>query len=81
MRCSLQQARMSLFSMLYGVGGKLGVFVGRQSVTLARSGLCSVVSSMRGVVSMLVMWLISFVVFIFTSGISCWVRGTVVQLG
>ncbi len=51
--------------------------MGRQSVTLARSGLCSVISSMGGVVSMLVMWLISFVVFIFISGISCWVRGIV----
>ena len=54
------------------------MFVGRQSVTLARSGLCRVVSSVGGVVSMLVMWLISFVMFIFTSGISCWVRGIVV---
>jgi hypothetical protein len=51
------------------------VFVGRQSVTLARSGLRSVVSSVGGVVSMLVICLLSFVVFIFTSGISCWVRG------
>ena len=52
--------------------------MGRQSVTLARSGLCNVVSSVGDVVSMLVMWLISFVVFIFTSGISCWVRSIVV---
>ena len=36
---------MSLFSDLSGVGEELGVFVGRQSVTLARSSLCSVVSS------------------------------------
>ena len=28
--------------------------------------------------SMLVMWLISFVMLIFTSGVSCWVRGVVV---
>ena len=78
MRCSLQQARMSFFSMLRGVGGELGLFVGRQSVTLARSGLCSVVSSVGGVLSMLVMWLISFLVFILRSGVSCCVRGIVV---
>ncbi len=47
-------------------------------MTLARSGLCSVVSSVGGVVSMLVMRLISFVVFILTSSISCCVRGIVV---
>ncbi len=52
--------------------------MGRHSVILARSGLCSFVSSVGGVVSMLVMWLISFVLFIITSGISCWVRGIVV---
>jgi hypothetical protein len=54
------------------------VLLGRQSVKFARICLCSVVSSVGGVVSMLVLWLISFVVFIFTSGISCWVRGIVV---
>ena len=37
--------------------------MGRHSVILARSGLCSFVSSVGGVVSMLVMWLISFVIF------------------
>ena len=42
------------------------MFLGRQSVTLAPSGLCSIVSSVGGVVSMLVLWLISVVVFIFT---------------
>ena len=52
--------------------------MGRHSVILARSGLCSFVYSVGGVVSMLVMWLISFVVFIFTSDISCWVRSIVV---
>ena len=52
--------------------------MGRHSVILARSGLCSFVSSVGGVVSMVVMLLISFVMFIFTSGISCWVRGIVV---
>ena len=54
------------------------MFVGRQSVTLARSGLCSVVCSVGGVVSMLVMWLISFVVFILTSSVSFCVRDIVV---
>ena len=55
------------------------MFVGRHSVILAcYSGLCSFVSSVGGVVSMLVMWLISFVIFIITSGISCWVRGILV---
>jgi len=52
--------------------------VGRQSVTLGRSGLCSVVSSAWGMVSMLVMCLISFVMFIFASSVSCWVGGVVV---
>jgi hypothetical protein len=47
-------------------------------VSLARSGLCSVVSSVWGMVSMLVMWLISFVMFIFASGVSCWVGGVVI---
>ena len=69
---------MVLFSDLYGVGEYLGVFVGRQSVTLARSGLCSVVSSVGGMVSMLVMCLLSFVIFIFASSVSCWVVGVVV---
>ena len=54
------------------------MLVERQSVTLARSGLCSVVSSAGGMVSMLVMWLISFVMFIFASSVSCWVGGVVV---
>ena len=64
--------------MLCGVGEELGVLVGRQSVTFDRSGLRSFISSVGGVVSMVVMWLISFVMFIFTSGISCWVRGILV---
>ena len=66
---------MSLFSGLYGVGEEFGVFVGRQSLTLARSGLCSIVSSFGDMVSMLVMCLISFVVFIFASSVSCWMGG------
>ncbi len=36
---------MSLFSGLSSVGEEVGVFVGRQSVILDRSGLYSVVSS------------------------------------
>ena len=46
MRCSLYQARISLFSGLSGVGGEVRVFVGRQTVKLGRRGLCSIVSSM-----------------------------------
>ena len=46
---------MSLFSGLSSVGEELGVCVGRQSVILGRGGLCSVVSSVGGMVSMLVM--------------------------
>ena len=52
--------------------------MGRQSVILARRGLCSVVSSVGGVVSILVMWLISFVVLVFNSGVSCWLGAVVV---
>jgi len=55
----------------------VAVFVGSQSVTLGRGGLCSVASSVGNVVSMLVMWLISFMIFTFASGVSCWVRGVV----
>ena len=54
------------------------MFVGRQSVTLALSGMCRVVSSVGGLVSMLVMWLISLVMFIFASSVSCWVGGVAV---
>jgi hypothetical protein len=46
-------------------------------VTLCRSGLCSVVSSVGGMVSMLVMWLISLVLFRFALGVSCWLGGIV----
>ena len=63
--------------MMSGASGGVELFVGRQSVTLGRSGLCSVVCSVGGMVSMLVMWLISFVMFAFTSGVSCWVGGDV----
>ena len=35
--------------------------------------LSSVVSSVGGMMSMLVMWLISFMMFTFASGVSCWV--------
>jgi hypothetical protein len=73
MRCSLQHVRIFLSSRLSGVGGGMEVFVGRQSVTLGRSCLCSVVSSVGGMVSMLVMWLISFMLFTFASGVLCWV--------
>ena len=45
---------------------------------LARRGLCSVVSSVGGVMSILVMWLISLVMFIFASSVSCWVGGVAV---
>ena len=38
---------MSLFSELSSVGEEVGVFVGRQIVTLGRSGLCTVVSSVE----------------------------------
>ena len=69
---------MSLFSELKGVGEEFRVFVGRQSVALARSSLCSVVSSLGGMGSMLVMWLILFVMFIFAPSESCWVEGVAV---
>ena len=52
--------------------------MGRHNVRLARSGLCSFVSSVGGIMSMLVMWLISFVIFSLTSGVSCWVGGVAV---
>ena len=51
------------------------VFVGRQNVTIALSGICRVVSSAGDLVSMLVMWLISLVMFMFASSVSCWVGG------
>ena len=54
------------------------VYVGRQSVSLGRRGLCSVVSSVGSMVSMLVTWLISFVIFTVASGVSCWVGGDVI---
>ena len=44
-----------MFSGFSGVGGEVEVLVGRQSVTLGPSGLCSVVSSVGGMASMLVM--------------------------
>jgi hypothetical protein len=69
---------MSLVSGLSSVGEELGVFVERQSVRLGSSGLCSVVSSVGDMGSMLVMWLIPFVMFIFASSVSCWVGGVVV---
>ena len=69
---------MSLFSGLSSVGEGVGVFVGRKSVTLVRSCLYSVVYSVGGMVSMLVMWLISFDMFILASGVSCLVGGVVV---
>ena len=69
---------ISLLSGFSSVGEEFGVFVGRQSVILGRSGLCSVVPSVGGMVSMLVMWLISFVMFIFASIVSCWAGGVVV---
>ena len=69
---------MPLFSGLSSVGEEVGVFVGRQSVILGRSGLCSVVSSVKSMVSMLVMWLILFCMFILASGVSCLVGGVVV---
>ena len=69
---------MSLFSGLQGVGGELGVFVGRQSLTVALSDLCRVVSSVGALVSMLFMWLISLLMFIFASSVSCWVGGVAV---
>ena len=46
---------------------------------LARRGLCRVVSSLGGVVSKLMMWLDSFVVFISASGESCSLEGAVVR--
>ena len=67
-----------MFSGLSSVNEELEVFVGRQSVPLGRSGLCSIVYSVGGKVSMLVMWLTSFFMFIFASSVSCWVGGVVV---
>ena len=60
--------------------GGVEVFVGRQSVILRLSGLCIGVSSVGDVVSMLVMWLISFMMFTFASGVSCWVGGVMWSL-
>jgi hypothetical protein len=77
-RCPLWQVRISLVSGLSGVGREVGVFVGGQSVTLGRSGLHSVVSSVEGMVSMLVMYLISFVMFTFASNVCCCASGVVV---
>ena len=54
---------ISMFSGLSDFGGEVGVFVGRQSVTLGLSGLRIVDSSVGGMVSMLAMWLISSVMF------------------
>jgi len=57
--------------------GGVELFVGMHSVTLCRSDLCSVVSSVGGMVSILMMWLISFMMFTFASGVSCWGGGVV----
>ena len=46
-------------------------------MTVALSGLCRVVYSVGDMVSMMVMWLISFMMFTFASVVSCWVRGAV----
>jgi hypothetical protein len=54
------------------------VFVGRQCVPLCRSGLCSAISSMGGMVSMLVMWLISFMMSAFALDVSCWLGDVVI---
>ena len=40
---------------------------------LGRRDLCSVVPSVGVMKSMLVMWLISFAMSTFASGVSCWV--------
>ena len=40
-------------------------------MTLGRSGLCRVVSSLGGMVSMLVTWMISFTMFAFESDVYC----------
>ena len=65
-----------MFSKLSGGDGGVEVYVGRQGVPLGRRGLCSVVSIVGGMVSILVTWLISFVMFTFASGVSCcWVLG------
>jgi len=77
MRCSLYHVRISLSLRLSGVVGGVEVFDGSQSMTLGRSGFCSVVSSLRGVVTISVMWLISFMMFSFASDVSCWVRDVV----
>jgi hypothetical protein len=58
---------------LLGDDGDVEMHIGMQSVALGRRGLCSVVTSVAGMVSMLVMWLISFFSFTFASGVSCWV--------
>ena len=42
-------------------------------MTLGRRGLCSVVSSVGDVISMLVMWLISLVMSAFVLGVTFWV--------
>ena len=62
---------ISLYFRLSGAGVGVEVFVGMQSVKLGRSGLSSVVSSFGGVLSMMVaMWLISFMMSTFASGVS-----------
>ena len=44
---------------------------------LGRRGLCSVVHSVGGMMSMLGLRLVSFMMFMFASSVSCWVRGAV----
>jgi len=77
MRCSLHHVRISSSSRFSGACGGVEVFVGRQNVTLGRSSLCSDVNSMGGMVSMLVMWLNSFMMFTFAPGVSCWIGSVV----
>ena len=47
-------------------------------MALGRMCLCSVVSSVGDMVSMLVMWLISFMMLTSASGVSCWVGDVVI---
>ncbi len=63
---------------LLGAIGRVEMFVGRESVMLGCSGLCSVVSCVGSVVSMLVMCLISFVIFPFVSGVYYWIGCVVI---
>jgi len=56
MPCSLYHVRISSSLRLASADGGVEVFVGRQSVTLCRSGLCSVVYVVVVCVALFLVW-------------------------